>query len=70
MTKPYVRKTVVFFSTVLKSPLFWLLLFAFTSAGLFAAGMFVMYGLGAALIAGSAYTMLFATIIYKGLGRG
>lgn len=70
MIKKPVQKAVGFLVSGLKSPFFWLLVFAFGSTGLFVAGMYIIYGTGVALISGSAFSMLFATVIFKGLGRG
>jgi hypothetical protein len=53
-----------------KSPFVWLLIFAFGSCVLFVLGMAIIFGAGMALISGSAFSMLFATVLFKGLGRG
>lgn len=70
MIKKPVQKLAGFLYAGLKSGFLWLLVFAFGAAGSCVAGVYILYGLGAALLSASAFSMLFATVIFKGLGRG
>jgi len=57
-------------ASVLSSQFTWLILFALIGASSVTAGVFLIHGIGWSLIAAGAFSMLFSTVIFRGIANG
>jgi len=57
-------------ASILSSQFTWLILFALSGASGISGGIYMLYGVGWSLIAAGAFSMLFSTVIFRGIANG
>ncbi|WP_341706524.1 hypothetical protein [Halopseudomonas sp.] len=57
-------------ASILSSQFTWLILFALSGAAGVSGGIYMLYGDGWSLIAAGAFSMLFSTVIFRGIANG
>lgn len=57
-------------ASILSSQFTWLILFALSGATGVSAGIYILHGLGWALISAGFFSMLFSIVIFRGIANG
>ncbi|MAG66600.1 MAG: hypothetical protein CMK74_12135 [Pseudomonadales bacterium] len=57
-------------ASILSSQFTWLILFALSGATGVSGGVYLLYGVGWSLIAAGTFSMLFSTVIFRGIANG